>query len=118
MPWEKAIDYERDLQAICFATEDAQEGRAAFAEKRAPETGGLNHRPRTSLDTLARTSDRVSRDTVAVTALPGRERNHSAIGWAQNLAKRHNGSASGSVSWLTSALVSHRSVSGSRLCPP
>lgn len=36
MPWEKAIEYERDLQAICFATEDAREGRAAFAEKRAP----------------------------------------------------------------------------------
>lgn len=29
-----AITYERDLQTICFATEDAQEGRAAFKEKR------------------------------------------------------------------------------------
>jgi enoyl-CoA hydratase len=37
MPWDKAIEYERELQAICFATEDAQEGRAAFAEKRTPE---------------------------------------------------------------------------------
>lgn len=36
MPWEKAIEYERDLQAICFATDDAKEGRAAFTEKRAP----------------------------------------------------------------------------------
>ena len=36
MPWEKAIEYERDLQAICFATQDALEGRAAFAEKRKP----------------------------------------------------------------------------------
>jgi enoyl-CoA hydratase/carnithine racemase len=38
--WElsiaNAISYERDLQAICFATEDASEGRAAFKEKRAP----------------------------------------------------------------------------------
>lgn len=38
--WElsiaNAISYERDLQAICFATEDAREGRAAFKEKRAP----------------------------------------------------------------------------------
>lgn len=34
MPWDKAIEYERDLQAICFATEDAAEGRAAFAERR------------------------------------------------------------------------------------
>lgn len=37
MPMEKAVAYERDLQAICFATEDAAEGRAAFAEKRAPD---------------------------------------------------------------------------------
>jgi enoyl-CoA hydratase len=36
MPAEKAIEYERDLQTICFATEDAREGRAAFREKRAP----------------------------------------------------------------------------------
>ena len=36
MPLEQAVVYERDLQAICFATEDAAEGRAAFAEKRAP----------------------------------------------------------------------------------
>jgi enoyl-CoA hydratase len=36
MPLEKAIEYERDLQTICFATEDAHEGRAAFKEKRAP----------------------------------------------------------------------------------
>jgi enoyl-CoA hydratase/carnithine racemase len=31
-----AIGYERDLQTICFATDDAKEGRAAFKEKRAP----------------------------------------------------------------------------------
>lgn len=37
MPLEKAVAYERDLQAICFATEDATEGRAAFVEKRSPE---------------------------------------------------------------------------------
>lgn len=36
MPLEKAIEYERDLQTICFATEDAAEGRAAFTEKRRP----------------------------------------------------------------------------------
>ena len=36
MPAEKAIEYERDLQTICFATQDAQEGRAAFKEKRTP----------------------------------------------------------------------------------
>jgi enoyl-CoA hydratase len=36
MPVEKAIEYERDLQTICFATADAAEGRAAFNEKRAP----------------------------------------------------------------------------------
>lgn len=36
MPLEKAIEYERDLQTICFATEDATEGRAAFNNKRAP----------------------------------------------------------------------------------
>lgn len=31
-----AITYERDLQTICFATDDAREGRAAFKEKRLP----------------------------------------------------------------------------------
>jgi enoyl-CoA hydratase len=36
MPLENAMAYERDLQTICFATEDAAEGRAAFKEKRAP----------------------------------------------------------------------------------
>ncbi|MCR4282954.1 MAG: enoyl-CoA hydratase/isomerase family protein [Bauldia sp.] len=36
MPQDKAIEYERDLQTICFATEDAAEGRAAFKEKRQP----------------------------------------------------------------------------------
>ena len=36
MPYEKAVEYERDLQTICFATEDAREGRAAFTEKRPP----------------------------------------------------------------------------------
>lgn len=36
MPLEKAIEYERDLQTICFATEDAAEGRAAFKDKRSP----------------------------------------------------------------------------------
>lgn len=35
MPLEAAVGYERDLQTICFATEDAREGRAAFKEKRA-----------------------------------------------------------------------------------
>ncbi len=30
------MPYERDLQTICFATEDAAEGRRAFAEKRTP----------------------------------------------------------------------------------
>ena len=38
--WNKstadAITYERDLQTICFATDDAREGRAAFKEKRLP----------------------------------------------------------------------------------
>ena len=37
MPQEKAIEYERDLQTICFATSDAAEGRAAFKEKRQPQ---------------------------------------------------------------------------------
>lgn len=36
MPLDQAIEYERDLQTICFATEDAAEGRAAFKEKRPP----------------------------------------------------------------------------------
>ncbi|WP_127144369.1 enoyl-CoA hydratase/isomerase family protein [Pelagibacterium montanilacus] len=36
MPLDEAIRYERDLQTICFATQDAAEGRAAFREKRQP----------------------------------------------------------------------------------
>ena len=34
MPLEAAVQYERDLQTICFATDDAREGREAFAERR------------------------------------------------------------------------------------
>lgn len=36
MPLEMAIQYERDLQTVCFATEDAHEGRAAFKARRTP----------------------------------------------------------------------------------
>jgi len=35
LPQDQAIAYERELQGITFATEDAAEGRAAFTEKRA-----------------------------------------------------------------------------------
>ena len=38
---EDAIQYERDLQTICFATEDAAEGRQAFKEKRKANFRGL-----------------------------------------------------------------------------
>src|SRR5215468_2947342 len=40
VPLENAIQYERDLQTICFATEDAAEGRRAFAQKRTPRFHG------------------------------------------------------------------------------
>ncbi|UIP57736.1 enoyl-CoA hydratase/isomerase family protein [Agromyces marinus] len=40
MTQDEAMRYERDLQTVTFATEDAHEGRAAFAEKRA----GVFHR--------------------------------------------------------------------------
>ncbi|MCL4768452.1 MAG: enoyl-CoA hydratase/isomerase family protein [Hyphomicrobiaceae bacterium] len=36
MTREDAVRYERDLQTICFATDDAREGRAAFKSKRPP----------------------------------------------------------------------------------
>ena len=36
MPLADAIRLERHLQTICFATEDAAEGRAAFAQRRDP----------------------------------------------------------------------------------
>ena len=36
MPLAQAMAYERDLQTICFATADADEGRAAFRDKRPP----------------------------------------------------------------------------------
>ncbi|GAA2175559.1 enoyl-CoA hydratase-related protein [Agrococcus versicolor] len=35
LPLSEAIRYEREMQGIAFATEDAAEGRAAFAERRA-----------------------------------------------------------------------------------
>jgi enoyl-CoA hydratase/carnithine racemase len=34
LPLAQAVAYERELQAVTFATEDANEGRAAFTEKR------------------------------------------------------------------------------------
>ena len=37
MTQQEAMRYERDLQTVTFATADAAEGRAAFAEKRAGE---------------------------------------------------------------------------------
>ena len=40
MPIEMAIRYERDLQTICMSTEDAEEGRNAFKEKRQPAFRG------------------------------------------------------------------------------
>jgi enoyl-CoA hydratase/carnithine racemase len=40
LPQSQAIAYERELQAITFATDDAHEGRAAFAERRAGEFTG------------------------------------------------------------------------------
>ncbi|MDT0444708.1 enoyl-CoA hydratase/isomerase family protein [Streptomyces johnsoniae] len=36
VPLDQALERERDLQAVCFATEDAAEGRAAFLAKRPP----------------------------------------------------------------------------------
>jgi len=36
MPVDQCIQYERDLQTFCFTTDDAAEGRQAFAEKRQP----------------------------------------------------------------------------------
>lgn len=36
MGLEAAIQYEREMQAICMGTRDAAEGRTAFSEKRAP----------------------------------------------------------------------------------
>jgi enoyl-CoA hydratase len=40
LPFQDAIEYERELQAVCLATEDAAEGRAAFKEKRPPRFRG------------------------------------------------------------------------------
>jgi enoyl-CoA hydratase len=40
MPLETAIAYEKDLQTVCMGTADAEEGRAAFKEKRAPQFRG------------------------------------------------------------------------------
>ncbi len=40
MNLESAIQYEREMQTICMATADADEGRAAFAQKREPRFAG------------------------------------------------------------------------------
>jgi enoyl-CoA hydratase/carnithine racemase len=40
MNLESAIQYEREMQAVCMGTQDAQEGRTAFAAKRTPHFVG------------------------------------------------------------------------------
>lgn len=40
MPLDQAVRYERDLRTICFYTDDAREGKAAFKEKRSPHFRG------------------------------------------------------------------------------
>ncbi|MBO2943551.1 enoyl-CoA hydratase/isomerase family protein [Paenibacillus sp. F411] len=40
MPLDAGLQYENSLFSFCFTTEDAQEGKAAFQEKRAPKFKG------------------------------------------------------------------------------
>jgi hypothetical protein len=85
--------------------------------KRSPPNGGSNQRERTKCDSLARTSSRVPSSASASTVSPLRPAAIQASGSAHSLEKRDAGAASGAISASTSADASHRSVSGSRLCP-
>ena len=84
--------------------------------KVAPPNGGSNQRERTKCDSFVRTSSRVASSSAA-TESALRPAATQASGSAHIFEKRLAGAASGSISASTSAEVSHRSVSGSRLWP-
>ena len=95
----------------------ASSASAIRRENPIPPNGASNQRERIRRDSLARTSDRVSGATLSATTLPGRFSANQISGAAQNLAKRQPGLADGSSSTSTSALSSHKPVSGSSDCP-
>ncbi len=82
--------------------------RRADARSRCRRTAARTSASGSGGESLARTSVRVSRATLAETTLPGRVSTHQTIGIAQNLATRDHGRASGSSSTSTSARSSHK----------
>ncbi len=73
----------------------ASQASSSSPVKPSPPKGGANQRARMKLESLRRTSRRVSGATVRSTVSPRRRSSNQRIGRAQNLVRRESGRASG-----------------------